>query len=110
MSESYLQDQQEAIDLAIEHTTHIHARIGHLEGPQVSDPRARENAKALKHHLQWWDKWIKYLKRTGIKRCTITPEFGPYPYMPYEIGSKNPVANQWEINCWMKDLLKERYR
>lgn len=109
VSESYLEDQQEAIDLAIKHTTHVHARIGHLEGPQVSDPRAPENAEALKHHLQWWDKWIECLKTTGTEGCTITPEFGPYPYMPYKIGSKKPIADQWEINCWMKDLLKKRY-
>lgn len=109
VSESYLEDQQEATDLAIDHTTHIHARIGHPEGPQVSDPRAPENTEALNYHLQWWDKWIGNLKAKGTEYCTITPEFGPYPYMPFEIASKIPIADQWEINCWMKDLLKKRY-
>lgn len=109
VSESYLEDQQEAIDLAIKHTKHIHARIGNRETPQVSDPSATENAEALKHHIQCWDKWINYLKSKGFDSCTITPEFGPYPYMSYEIGTKKPIADQWEINCWIKNLLALRY-
>nr|WP_294895125.1 sugar phosphate isomerase/epimerase [uncultured Pedobacter sp.] len=110
VSESYLEDQQEAIDLAIKQSIHIHARVGHIEGPQVSDPRAPENEEALSHHLRWWDKWMAYLKETGVENCTITPEFGPYPYMPYTISTNTPIADQWEINCWMKDLLKNRYQ
>ena len=23
-------------------------------------------------------------------------------------GTKKPIADQWAINCWMKDFLKER--
>lgn len=109
VSESYLEDQEEAIDLAIQHGFHLHARVGHIEGPQVTDPRAPENAAALHYHLAWWDKWIDHLIQTGIKACTITPEFGPYPYMSYQCYTTNPVANQWEINCYMKDLLSRRY-
>jgi sugar phosphate isomerase/epimerase len=40
--ESLLADQKETIDLALARTEHIHARIGHPEGPQVNDPRAPE--------------------------------------------------------------------
>ena len=109
VSESYLEDQQEAIDLAIQHTVHLHARVGHTQGPQVTDPRAPENAEALSHHLKWWDKWVAHLKACEVSECTITPEFGPYPYMSYKTNSKDPIASQWNINCFMKDLLKERY-
>jgi sugar phosphate isomerase/epimerase len=110
VSESYLEDQQDAIDLAIKRATHIHARVGHPEGPQVTDPRAPENKEALDYHLLWWDMWIAYLKEKGVEECTITPEFGSHPYMPLQIGTIKPIADQWEINCWLKDLLKERYR
>ena len=109
VSESYLEDQQQAIDLAIGRATHIHARVGHPEGPQVTDPRTLENKEALNFHLVWWDKWIKHLRNIGVTECTITPEFGPYPYLPHQIGTSVPIANQWEINSWMKDLLKKRY-
>jgi sugar phosphate isomerase/epimerase len=109
VSESYLEDQQEAIDLAIQHTVHLHARVGHMEGPQVTDPRAIENKEALGHHLQCWDKWIAHLQASNISTCTITPEFGPPPYMSYKNNTREPVASQWEINCFMKDLLRARY-
>lgn len=109
VSESYLEDQEEAVDLAIKHTHHLHARVGHLEGPQVTDPRAAENNEALLHHLAWWDKWIFQLENQGIKECSITTEFGPYPYMAYVPNTGKPIANQWEVNCWMKELLKRRY-
>jgi hypothetical protein len=40
---------------------------------------------------------------------TITTEFGPPPYLP-TIPFKNvPVADQFEINSFMKDLLRDRY-
>jgi sugar phosphate isomerase/epimerase len=110
VSESWLEDQQEAVDLAIRHTVHVHARVGHTQGPQVTDPRAKENEEALEHHLQCWDKWIAHLRSAKISKCTITPEFGPPPYMSYKNNTFDPVASQWEINCFMKDLLKERYK
>jgi len=109
VSESYLQDQEDAVDIAIKHGVHLHARVGHIEGPQVTDPRTPENAEALQFHLQWWDKWIASLQKRGVAQCTITPEFGPYPYMAYACNTTDPVADQWEINCFMKSLLKERY-
>jgi hypothetical protein len=109
VSESYLEDQEDAIDLAIRHGRHLHARVGFLEGPQVTDPRAPENEEALRHHLAWWDRWIAHLRETGTKRATITPEFGPYPYMQYKPFTQQTLASQWEINCWMRQMLKERF-
>lgn len=109
VSESYLEDQNEAVEAAIRRGRHLHARVGFPEGPQVTDPRAPENEIALTHHLAWWDRWITYLKETGCGRATITPEFGPYPYMHYSPFTTNPITSQWEINCWIMQLLKERY-
>lgn len=110
VSESYLEDQDDAVEVAIKHGKHLHARVGFPEGPQVTDPRAPENETALKHHLAWWDRWIAHLREMGAERATITPEFGPYPYMQYAPFTTVPIASQWEINCWMMTLLKERYR
>lgn len=109
VSESYLEDQQEAVELAIKHSAHLHARVGHLEGPQVTDPRAPENAEALQHHLSWWDKWFQYHQGQDTEVVTVSPEFGPHPYMMHKPFTQEPIASQWEINCWMKDVLKERF-
>jgi sugar phosphate isomerase/epimerase len=109
VSESLLQDQQEALETALDRTRHIHARVGYAEGPQVTDPRLPEWEEAVNVHLSAWDKVVNNLIKNGLD-CTITPEFGPHPYMLHLPFTQMPVANQWEINVYMKDLLKQRYR
>ena len=106
--ESLLDDQPEAVNLAIAHTDHIHSRIGHTEGPQVNDPRANEWSEVLETHLTWWDKVVETHKTNGTN-LTITTEFGPTPYMPTAPFTQMPLANQWEINVYMMNLLKKRY-
>jgi sugar phosphate isomerase/epimerase len=108
VSESLLEDQQDDLRLAIERTDHIHARVGHSQGPQVNDPRAPEWAQALNAHLSWWDKIIAgHRQETPI--LSITPEFGSVPYLPTLPYTAQPVASQWEINLYMMHLLRERY-
>ena len=106
--ESLLEDQVNNVDIAIERTEHIHARVGHPEGPQVNDPRAPEWNKELKQHLAWWDKVVKRKKGKG-EMLTILTEFGPANYMPTLPYTRQPVADQWEINAYMMRLLRERY-
>lgn len=110
VSESYLQDQPESVNNAIERAIHIHARVGHPQACQVSDPRAPEWQEALNFHLQWWDAIVENRKKEGATVLTITPEFGPGNYMPLLPFTKQPVANQWNINLWVKELLKKRYQ
>jgi sugar phosphate isomerase/epimerase len=107
--ESYLEDQKETVDLALSRTGHIHARVGHPEGPQVSDPRAPEWDKAVKAHFAWWDKVVERRRKEG-KQITILTEFGPPDYMPTLPYTREPVANQWEINAYMMKVLRERYK
>lgn len=109
VSESYLSDQTEAVNLALDRTVHLHARVGHTQGSQVTDPRSPENAEALENHLKWWDKWIDVLEKKGIGECTITPEFGPKPYMIYSPNSNLPMSDLWSVNYWIMDFLKTRY-
>jgi sugar phosphate isomerase/epimerase len=108
--ESMLEDQQEAIQLACARAHHIHARVGHQEGPQVNDPRAPEWKYALETHLKWWDAIIEARQKAGDRTMTITPEFGPAGYLPTLPYTQMPVANQWEINAWMMNFLKARYK
>jgi sugar phosphate isomerase/epimerase len=108
VSESLLANQGETMKIALERTDHIHARIGHPEGPQVNDPRAPEWKEALDAHLAWWDKVVEMKKASG-DTLTILTEFGPADYMPTEPYSRKPLADQWGINVFMKNLLKKRY-
>lgn len=109
VSESYLEDQQRAVQQAILHARHIHARVGHAEGPQVWDPSAPEYAAALDAHLKIWDKWIETRVQDGAAQCTITPEFGPPPYMVFGNREGTPQQEQWRVNYWMKSFLEKRY-
>lgn len=109
VAESLLHDQMESVDLALLHTRHIHARVGHAEGPQITDPRLQEWEEALNFHMSCWDKVVDNFHKLNKEYLTVTSEFGPYPYMFHLPYTKMPVANQWEINVYMKDLLKARY-
>ena len=108
VSETLLQDQPETLALAIERADHIHARIGHPEGPQVNDPRAPEWQDALNAHLAWWDEIVNRKKKAG-ERLTILTEFGPADYMPTMPYTRQPLADQWGINVYMMNLLRKRY-
>jgi hypothetical protein len=103
-----LDDQQETLELVLDHVDHIHARIGHPEGPQVNDPRAPEWKDAVHAHFQWWDRTVARRKRDG-KVMTFLTEFGPADYMPSLPYTRQPVADQWEINKHMLDTLRTRY-
>ncbi len=109
VAESWLEDQPEAVALAVERSDHLHARVGFPEGPQVPDPRAPEAREALEAHLAVWDRVVDARRRAGAARLCVTPEFGPRPYMPHLPYADTPVADQWDINLHMKELLRRRY-
>ncbi|WP_228450624.1 sugar phosphate isomerase/epimerase family protein [Chryseolinea soli] len=106
--ESFLVDQTETVALALSRTGHIHARIGHAEGPQVNDPRAPEWKDAVDAHFAWWDKVVEAKRKEG-KRLTMLTEFGPIDYMPAVPYTRQALANQWEINVHMLKTLRARY-
>jgi sugar phosphate isomerase/epimerase len=106
--ESLLQDQEETVKLALSRVGHIHSRIGHEEGPQVSDPRAPEWEAAVKAHLSWWDTVVEHKVKSG-ETLTVLTEFGPPNYLPTLPYTGLPVANQWAINVHMMHLLRKRY-
>lgn len=108
VSESMLEDQKETVDLALSRTDHVHSRVGHEEGPQVSDPRAPEWKNAVAAHFAWWDKVVAIKKQQG-KILTMLTEFGPAGYMPTLPYTNVPVANQWEINTYMMQVWRKRY-
>lgn len=109
VAETFLENQEEAVDLALSRTRHIHARVGYIEGPQVPDPRIPYWQDALQQHLNFWDKAVDMNRKKGNAMLTFTTEFGPVPYMPLNPATGKEVADQCEVNVFMKELLKNRY-
>ena len=107
--ESLLEDQSETVNLALQRVDHIHARVGHAEGPQVNDPRAPEWDHAVKAHFAWWDKVVELKKQKG-DTLTILTEFGPPDYMPTLPYTRQPLADQWAVNVYMMQQIKNRYQ
>ena len=107
VSESMLQGQEEILAQIIPHVSHIHARIGHEQGPQVNDPFAPEWESHFSLYEKWWQAIIDFKKQKKAKSIAITPEFGPAPYMPSMPFTKEPLSNQWDINYKMMLRLKE---
>jgi sugar phosphate isomerase/epimerase len=110
VTESMLENFSEILDEAIVRSRHIHARVGFEEGPQVPDPRAPEWQYAVDNFLIWWDRIIKVNADADCKIFPITTEFGPKPYMPAIPFTNAAVASQFDINCFMKDLVDNRYK
>ncbi|MBS1752798.1 MAG: sugar phosphate isomerase/epimerase [Bacteroidetes bacterium] len=108
VSESMLQDQEEALYKTFPHIHHIHARIGSEQSPQVNDPFAPEWVMHLEIFTNWWQK-ILYLHKDQQASFTITPEIGPSPYMPVMPYSQLPLCDQWKTNLKMKSFLKSRF-
>ncbi len=108
--ESLLQGKDELLKEVIKKSNHIHARIGHAEGPQVNDPRAPEWANALERHLGIWEKVIRKAWKENNGVITVTTEFGPADYMPTLPYTRVPVSDQWQANVFMMETLKERLK
>ena len=109
VSESFLEDQQETVRRAIRHTRHIHTRVGHTQGPQVWDPALDEYTDALRAHLDVWDACVRHRRSLGDEVMTMTPEFGPPPYLVKGKRSLPDDQEQFRLNLWMKRVLEKRY-
>jgi sugar phosphate isomerase/epimerase len=110
VTESYLENCNEILEEAMTRTEHIHARVGHTQGPQVTDPRFAEWHYATTVFTGWWTQILEHKITSGEKTFTITPEFGPPPYMLTNPITGKPVADQFELNYFIKDLIKNSLR
>jgi hypothetical protein len=50
------------------------------------------------------------VQKADMSALTVTCEFGPSGYLPTLPYTQQPVASQWDINVFMKDLLKKRWQ
>jgi sugar phosphate isomerase/epimerase len=107
--ESLLEDQPETLAATLPRVRHIHARVGHAQGPQVIDFRAPDAQAALQAHLGWWDRIVALRHAAGAPYMTLTPECGPTPYTQTDPASGRLLSDAWEQNVAMLRLLRERY-
>lgn len=101
VSESLIPTENDVFHRLAKHAYHIHARVGYEQGPQVPHPGAPEYTYALRAHQLWWETIWQEQYRTGRDFTTMTPEFGPDGYLHHEPYTNKPVADLWELNCWM---------
>ena len=108
--ERLLEDQEPHLRLAASRTLHVHARVGHEEGPQVNDPAAPEWSPHLQQHEKWW-RWVwEAQKDQGLEVSTLTPEFGPPNYQPTLPFSQEPVGDLETICNWMKTRQERHFQ
>ena len=88
---------------------HIHARVGHAEGPQVNDWRAPEWSAELAAHERWWSWCWAAQERRGVSESTLTPEFGPPPYQPTAPYTRRPLADLPDVCDAMMRRQRERF-
>ncbi|MCB1693922.1 MAG: TIM barrel protein [Pseudomonadales bacterium] len=97
------------MDIAIERTDHIHARVGSSESPQVADPRVGVGLKWAGLFEQWWDRVIEARMAEGKPYLTINAEVGPPPYQPVDPSNDSPLADIWDVCLWTNDRFRERW-
>ena len=107
VAESMLENQQSAVERAIAHTYHIHARVGSAQSPQIIDPRSDIYAVELNQFKKWWKQMLVSAMEKGRDYMTIVPEYGPEPYNLLHPKTMEALGNQWEINQFIKKEVME---
>jgi hypothetical protein len=88
---------------------HLHARVGYEQGPQVPDPRAPEWRTHLETHEHWWEMIWSAQQTKGMDATTLTPEFGPPPYLHTLPFTQKPAADLGGICDWMARREADRF-
>lgn len=97
-------DIMELFDLASERSSHLHARIGHEKSPQVTVPDDPAWHKHVELHRRWWQISVDAHAANG-DTLSISPEFGPPPYMHAEPYTGAPSGDLFASNEWMRAQL-----
>lgn len=101
VSERLMEPDLAPVQAMADRVDHIHARVGHGQGPSVGHPFAPEWAEALAAHQRCWQLFLQAQRQRGHSPSTITPEFGPDGYLPVLPFTGMPVADLLEINSAM---------
>ncbi len=99
-------DIMELFDLASRRSRHVHARIGHEKSPQVTEPADPFWQEHVSMYRRWWQISVDAAQAAG-SILSVSPEFGPPPYMHAEPFTQQPSGNIVTANTWMRDRLKD---
>ena len=91
---------------------YIHGRFGFAQGPQISDPSAKEYENDVKLQIKnWTEIWKSQISRNGKDcECWCSPELGPQPYMPALPHTQKDVASLPDAVQWTKEKIQEAFR
>jgi hypothetical protein len=64
-------------DVIAPRVSHIHARLGTRQTPQVSDPRSEETRDARERFFSFWQECWEAQRRAGTEEVTACVEYGP---------------------------------
>lgn len=109
VTESMLQDHEEAIQIASEHAIHLHGRVGYENGPQVPDPRVDEWKQHVTTHESWWQQVIDCQRARKTEYFTFTPEYGPPSYMQTDPATGKPVSDLWDVCLWTAKRFRKQF-
>ena len=107
VSERLMEPELPPVQAMADRVDHIHARVGHAQGPSVAHPFAPEAAAALAAHRRCWQLFLERQQARGHGRPTITPEFGPDGYLPTLPFTAMPVADLLGINGAMARWIRQ---
>ena len=108
VAERLMTPELEPVQAIAARVDHIHARVGHAQGPSVGHPFAPEWAEALAAHRRCWQLFARERSAASEGPFTITPEFGPDGYLPQLPFTRQPVADLLEINAAMAAWLQRQ--
>ena len=97
------------MDIAIERTHHIHARVGDLHRPQCLDPRRGTGLPWTELYESWWDRIIETQLAAGREFITVCPEYGPPPYAPADPDTNEPFSHPWDLSLWAMERFRSRW-
>lgn len=106
VAERLMTPELEPIQAMAGKVDHIHARVGHAQGPQVAHPFAPEYAEAREAHRACWQLFADGARARGVSLLSFTPEFGPDGYLPTLPFTGQPVADLLQINTAMARWLR----
>ena len=107
--ERLMDGEWKILEQCAQHAMHIHCRVGYAQHAQVTDPRAPEYAAALAAHERWWDLIWQAQTQREMLQVTMNPEFLWDGYMQTLPFTEMPVADLWEITCWMAERQRQRF-
>lgn len=107
--ERLIDAEEDVLALVAERALHVQCRVGSPQQAQVADPRDPAHARSLAAHERWWDRIWDAQARRGFARTTMTPEFGAEGYLQTLPFTGQPVADLWDVICWMSRRQRDRF-